>query len=151
IALRFADDVYTYRELDSTGNAFANALGALGFGSGTKVALAITNRPEWIIAQHGVSVAGGTVVLPNPSWKVSEFEHAFSLTQPDVVVADATLADVLDAAGAPALRICVDGDAPLGWLSFWDLVYDAAGARPAPLPAAALDADFAYPFSSGTT
>ena len=35
IALRFEDDVYTYRELDSTGNSFANALLALGFGPGT--------------------------------------------------------------------------------------------------------------------
>ena len=102
IALRFGDDVFTYRELDSTGNSFANALLALGFGPGTRVALAITNRPEWIIAQHGVSLAGGAVVLPNPTWKASEFEHAFALTQPDVVVADAALADVLDAAGAPA-------------------------------------------------
>ena len=101
IALRFEDDVYTYRELDSTGNSFANALLALGFGPGTRVALAITNRPEWIIAQHGVSLAGGAVVLPNPSWKASEFEHAFALTHPDVVVADAALAEVLDAAGAP--------------------------------------------------
>ena len=108
IALRFGDDVYTYRELDSTGNSFANALLALGFGPGTRVALAVTNRPEWIIAQHGVSLAGGAVVLPNPSWKASEFEHAFALTQPDVVVADAALAEVLDAAGAPATRICVD-------------------------------------------
>ena len=67
IALRFEDDAYTYRELDSTGNSFANALLALGFGPGTRVALAITNRPEWIIAQHGVSLAGGAVVLPNPT------------------------------------------------------------------------------------
>ena len=36
IALRFEDDVYTYRELDSTGNSFANALLALGFGPGTR-------------------------------------------------------------------------------------------------------------------
>jgi long-chain acyl-CoA synthetase len=151
IALRFGDHVYTYRELDSTGNSFANALAALGFGPGTKVALAVTNRPEWIIAQHGVSVAGGAVVLPNPSWKATEFEHAFSLTEPDVVVADAALADVLDAAGAPAARICVDDDVPAGWLSFWDLVYGHVGTRPAPLPPSALDADVAYPFSSGTT
>ena len=104
IALRFEDDVYTYRELDSTGNSFANALLALGFGPGTRVALAITNRPEWIIAQHGVSLAGGAVVLPNPTWKASEFEHAFALTEPDVIVADAALAEVLDAAGAPGTR-----------------------------------------------
>ena len=61
------------------------------------MALAITNRPEWIIAQHGVSLAGGAVVLPNPTWKASEFEHAFALTDPDVIVADAALAEVLDA------------------------------------------------------
>ncbi len=151
IALRFEDDVYTYRELDSTGNSFANALLALGFGPGTRVALAITNRPEWIIAQHGVSLAGGAVVLPNPTWKASEFEHAFALTEPDVIVADAALAEVLDAAGAPGTRICVDADAPPGWLSFWDLVFGAPGKRPAPLSESALDADYAYPFSSGTT
>ena len=115
------------------------------------MALAITNRPEWIIAQHGVSLAGGAVVLPNPTWKASEFEHAFALTEPDVIVADAALAEVLDAAGAPGTRICVDADAPPGWLSFWDLVFGAPGKRPAPLAESALDADYAYPFSSGTT
>src|SRR3954451_18616958 len=134
IALRFGADVFTYRELDSTGSSFANALLALGFGPGTRVALAVTNRPEWVIAQHGVSLAGGAVVLPNPTWKASEFEHAFSLTKPDLVVADAALAEVLDAAGAPAIRICVDDDPPPGWLSFWDLVYDTPARRPAPLP-----------------
>ena len=136
IALRFEDDVYTYRELDSTGNSFANALLALGFGPGTRVALAITNRPEWIIAQHGVSLAGGAVVLPNPTWKASEFEHAFALTEPDVIVADAALAEVLDAAGAPGTRICVDADAPPGWLSFWDLVFGAPGSGPHRCPRA---------------
>jgi acyl-CoA synthetase (AMP-forming)/AMP-acid ligase II len=151
IALHFGDDVYTYRELDGTGNSFANALQGLGFGPGARVALAVTNRPEWIIAQHGVSLAGGAVVLPNPTWKASEFEHAFALTRPDVVVADAALADVLDASGAPSTRICVDADPPPGWLSFWDLVYGTPGQRPAQLPVGALDADFAYPFSSGTT
>src|SRR2546426_3904722 len=59
VALRFGNDAYTYRELDSTGNSFAHALGALGLGQGTRVALAVTNRPEWIVAQHGVSLAGG--------------------------------------------------------------------------------------------
>ncbi|HEY3673559.1 MAG TPA: AMP-binding protein [Acidimicrobiia bacterium] len=151
IALRFGDDVYTYRELDSTGNSLATALAALGVGPGSRVALAVTNRPEWVIAQHAVSLAGAAVVLPNPNWKASEFEHAFGLTRPDVVIADAAIAEVLDAAGAPATRICVDADAPPGWISFWDLVFGTVGTRPDPLPASVLDADFAYPFSSGTT
>src|SRR3954454_14443416 len=134
IALRFGADVFTYRELDSTGSSFGNALLALGFGPGTRVALAVTNRPEWIIAQHGVSLAGGAVVLPNPAWKSSEFEHAVALTQADVVGADAALADVLDAAGAPPTRICGDDDAPPRLLSLGALVSATAGTRPAPLP-----------------
>ena len=36
-------------------------------------------------------------------------------------------------------------------MSFWDLVFGTPGRRPSPLPEAALDADYAYPFSSGTT
>jgi long-chain acyl-CoA synthetase len=152
IALRFDDDVYMYRELDSCGNAFAHALGRLGLVSNPRVALFVSNRPEWIIAQHGVSLAGGAVVLPNPTWKVSEVRHAFGLTNPDVVVADAAFADVIDeVVGSSVTRICVDADPPAGWLSFWDLVYDSPGTRPAELPAAALDADVAFPFSSGTT
>ena len=96
IALRFDDDVYMYRELDSCGNAFAHALGRLALGAHPRVALFVSNRPEWIIAQHGVSLAGGSVVLPNPTWKATEVRHAFGLTSPDVVVADAAFADVVD-------------------------------------------------------
>ena len=48
-------------------------------------------------------------------------------------------------------RICVDAETPPGWIPFWDLVYGTPGRRPAVLPDTALDAYFAYPFSSGTT
>lgn len=151
IALRFADDVYTYRELDSTGNAFANALGGLGFRPGDRVALVVTNRPEWLIAEHGVSLAGGAVVMPNPSWKVAELRHAFELTRPTMVIADAALAELVEEAGGPPARVCVDDEAPPGWRSFWDLVFESSGKRPKTLPDEALDADVALPFSSGTT
>lgn len=151
IALRFEDDVYTYRELDSTGNAFANALPGLGFSPGDRVALVVSNRPEWIIAEHGVSLAGGTVVMPNPNWKAAELRHAFELTQPTMVVADAACVELIDAAGGPATRVCVDDDPPPGWVSFWDLIYSTSGRRPDQLPDAALDLDVALPFSSGTT
>ena len=54
------------------------------------------------------------------------------------------------AAGAAHAHLC-RRDAPSGWLSFWDLVFGTPGQRPGPLPESALDADYAYPFSSGTT
>jgi long-chain acyl-CoA synthetase len=151
IALVFAEENYTFRELDGAGNAFANALPGIGFEPGNRVALVVGNRPEWVVAQHGVSQAGGAVVMPNPAWKLGELRHAFELTAPDVVIAEAALADVVDAAGGAALRICVDRDVPEGWLSFWDLVYGASGNRPMPPPGFSLDDDVALPFSSGTT
>ena len=151
IGLVFGADTYSFRELDGAGNAFANALPGIGFRPGDRVALVVTNRPEWIIAEHGVIQAGGAVVMPNPSWKAAELRHAFELTRPTIVLADAALADVVEEAGGPAIRICVDGDVPGGWLSFWDLVFAASGRRPDPPPGFSLDDDVALPFSSGTT
>jgi long-chain acyl-CoA synthetase len=151
IAVVFEGENYTFRELDGAGNAFANALPGMGFRPGHRVALVVSNRPEWIIAQHGVSQAGGAVVMPNPSWEVGELRHAFELTEPDIVIAEAQFADLVDEAGGPARRVCVDRDVPEGWLSFWDLVYGSSGQRPAPPPGFSLDDDVALPFSSGTT
>jgi acyl-CoA synthetase (AMP-forming)/AMP-acid ligase II len=82
---------------------------------------------------------------------VTELQHAFALTEPDIVVADRAFAELVEAAGGPATRVCVDHDVPAGWLSFWELIFSSSGRRPASLPISALDDDVALPFSSGTT
>lgn len=152
IGLIFGDDRYSYRDLDGMANAVSRGLVALGFRAGERAALVVTNRPEWIIAQHGVSLAGGAVVMPNPLWTVGELSAAFRITKPTAVVADRPLVPVVEAAAeAPSLRICLDDPAPPGWISFGDLVYRSPGGRPAPLEADLATAEAALPFSSGTT
>ena len=151
IALRFEDDVYTYRELDSTGNSFANALLALGFGPGTRWRSRSPTGPSGSSPSTASAWPGARSCSRTPRGRRRSSSTRSRSTEPDVIVADAALAEVLDAAGAPGTRICVDADAPPGWLSFWDLVFGTPGQRPAPLPESALDADYAYPFSSGTT
>lgn len=151
VGLIFGGDRYTYRELDGIGNAFANVLPTLGFGPGERAALVVTNRPEWVLANHGISQAGGATVMPNPAWKEGELRHAFEMTSPSLVVADAALIPLVEAAGPPALRVCVDNPPPAGWLSFWNLVFSSPGRRPAPLDLDLGTAEAALPFSSGTT
>jgi acyl-CoA synthetase (AMP-forming)/AMP-acid ligase II len=152
VGLIFGDDRYTYRDLDGMANAVARALMALGFQPGERAALVVTNRPEWIIAQHGVSLAGGAVVMPNPLWTAGELSAAFALTNPSAVVADGHLAPIVNTVeNAPPLRICLDDPAPEGWLSFADLLYGSSGARPAEIDLDLASAEVALPFSSGTT
>jgi acyl-CoA synthetase (AMP-forming)/AMP-acid ligase II len=153
VALRFDDEIVTYRELDARGTMFANALLGLGMQPRSRVAIASGNRPEWLMAEHGISQAGGATVLLNSSWKHQEIRHAFELTQPAAVVADATAAVMIEGCGAalPAIRICFDDEAPAGWLSFWDLVLAASGARPPELEGDLSTHEAIIPFSSGTT
>jgi len=153
VALRFEDEVLTYRELDARGTSLANALTGLGFGLGSRAVLASGNRPEWLLAMHGISQAGGASVLVNSSWKAAELEHAFALTRPELVLADGPLADVLDRSGIalPERRLCFDDDPPRGWLPFWDVVTSGAGTRPGPLDADLGRLEAFLPFSSGTT
>ena len=55
VGLLFGEDRYTYRDLDGIGNAFAHWLASRGVGKGDRVALVVTNRPEWVLALHGIT------------------------------------------------------------------------------------------------
>lgn len=152
VGVRFEGESYTYRELDGCANAFAHALMGLGFGLRQRAAIVVATRPEWIIAAHGVSLAGGAIVMPNPAWKQTELEHALALTHPHVVVADKASTDIVDGAYPSAkIRICVDDPCPPGWSSFWDLVFESPGTRPPALTGDLGTIEAALPFSSGTT
>ena len=152
VGVLFDDDRLTFADLDVGGTKFANALARLGFGLGQRAVLASGNRPEWLMSQHGVSQTGGSSVLVNSSWREGELAHAFAITRPSAVIADLPLALRLDASSLalPAVRVCLDDDAPPGWRSFSDVVADASERR------SDLDVDWSrlealLPFSSGTT
>ena len=54
---------------------FAKALVAAGAGKGTRVALLMGNRPEWVEAAFGVALAGGVLVPVNTLFEPPEIEH----------------------------------------------------------------------------
>jgi acyl-CoA synthetase (AMP-forming)/AMP-acid ligase II len=153
VALRFDGDDLTFRELDARGTNFANALARLGVAVGQRAVLAAGNRPEWLMASHGMSQAGVAGVLANSSWRQAELEHAFGVTKPEVVVADLAVADRLASVRfpLPGIRICLDQDPPAGWIPFWDLISGVSGRRPPDLDVDLSQLEAFLPFSSGTT
>jgi len=61
LAFPAADRVtrWTYAELWDKAIDVARALRACGLGKGARVGVMMTNRPEWIAAVFGISIAGG--------------------------------------------------------------------------------------------
>jgi fatty-acyl-CoA synthase len=60
--LIFGDERLTYAALLQRARGLSRALLAAGLGKGTKVAVLLGNRPEFVVATFGIAMAGGVVV-----------------------------------------------------------------------------------------
>ncbi|OBI83805.1 class I adenylate-forming enzyme family protein [Mycobacterium sp. 1245805.9] len=111
---RSADDVtrWTYAQLWERAIEVARALRACGVGKGTRVGVLMTNRPEWLAAVFGTSLAGGVAVPlstfstpPELDYLIRASAIAVLLFERRVLTKDfaATLAE-LDPATYPYLR-----------------------------------------------
>jgi acyl-CoA synthetase (AMP-forming)/AMP-acid ligase II len=113
-AVLAGDDAVTFDELEGLSNAFARHLAAQGVKAGDRVAMMLTNRPEFVVAVNGISKLGAAAVLLSPAWKALEVEHALGLTGPVHAIADgegaALLAERLGAAAVSDLNdpSCLD-------------------------------------------
>ncbi len=87
-ALRFDDDAMTFAELEGRSDALVEQLRALGARAGDRVALQLTNRPEFVLYVSAISKLGAASVLVSPAWKELEVAHAISLTQPRFLITD---------------------------------------------------------------
>ena len=68
-ALSFSGADLTYGALQSSVEAFASGLMALGLARAERVAIYLDKRPETVIAFFGTSAAGGVFVPVNPILK----------------------------------------------------------------------------------
>jgi acyl-CoA synthetase (AMP-forming)/AMP-acid ligase II len=91
-ALVSGEERFTFADLDRLSDKVANGLVARGIGKGDRVGIAMRNCPSWILAYMGVVKAGGIAVLLNGWWQANEMEHAIRLTDPKLIIADATRA-----------------------------------------------------------
>ncbi len=83
---------WSYAELGTRARRFARALAAAGVGKGTRVALLMGNRPEWVEAAFGVALAGGVLVPVNTLFEPPEIEHVLRHSDSAVLVYQERLA-----------------------------------------------------------
>lgn len=100
-ARAFADKVFLYNddrnttfdEVATGSRSIAQALAARGVGPGDRVALAVENRPEWVIAFFGLLRLGAIAVTINPLYRESELMHMLSSTRTKVVISEPASGD----------------------------------------------------------
>lgn len=87
--LVFEDERYTYAELFRRADALAAQLqSSHGIDKGDRVAIAMRNNPEWLIAFTAATLTGA-VVVPINSWgKSEELEYAISDCRASLLICD---------------------------------------------------------------
>lgn len=143
IALEDHRTSVTYGELERRTNAFGRALETLGLSAGDHVALAVTNRVEFVEALIGAMRAGMIVTPVKTSWTPEEMEYLLRDAGSRVVVTDVEPARVAAASvGIPV----VDLERGVGGTSF-DAWLDAQSAA----PLARARHGYRLSYTSGTT
>lgn len=156
----FEDESYTYGEIDARVRSLAHLLvDRFGVGRGDRVAVAMRNYPEWVIAYWATVSVGAAVVGMNAWWTSAEMAYGLGDSTPKVLIADDERLDrvlpVLDElrAKAPLHLISVrsDRDLPDG-ADRWDRLVDPEAA-PTGLPVVDIDPDddATVFYTSGTT
>ncbi|WP_176593619.1 class I adenylate-forming enzyme family protein [Sphingobium sp. EM0848] len=144
----------TYSELFTKAAALKAALAEAGLGKGDRVAIAMHNRPEWIVAFVAVSALGATAVLVNYRASATELMLALEDTQAKALIAEPFIAvHVAEGWRAERLVILTAGEQATslpGALAFDDVLVCHAGAS---FQAAAMGPgdEAVVIFSTGTT
>jgi fatty-acyl-CoA synthase len=91
-AIAFQGRSWTYDELLADVRALARGLLAVGAGKGTRVALLMGNRPEWVAGAFAVAMTGGVLVPVNTFFEPPELEYVLGHCDASVVLLQPELA-----------------------------------------------------------
>ncbi|MGW0070206.1 class I adenylate-forming enzyme family protein, partial [Streptosporangium sandarakinum] len=124
VFLIYEDESLTYEEHFRRAATLAHRLVAeYGVAKGDRVAIAMRNYPEWVVAFSAALAAGAVAVPLNAWWTAQELEFGVSDSGAKVVIADAERAARL--AGRAPL-IVVRGEAPEGARPFEEVLGEVA-------------------------
>ncbi len=155
VATVFHPQQLTFREVDGLSNSLARGLQALRVAKGDRVALFMTNRPEYLISFEAVSKVGAVVTPLNPSYLETEAEYQLGNCEARVVIVQQDKYAVIEAirGKVPSVKhvIVIGDERPPRTESFYDLVRGASGAQLQSPPLDPAEDLVALPYSSGTT
>lgn len=143
----------TYAELFAQAGALQAYLAAAGLGKGDRIAIAMHNRPEWVVAFVAISALGATPVLINYRASASELTSALDDTQAKALIAEAAIAALVTEDWRAQRLVILAGDEPdrlPGTVGFGEALARHPGAE---FAAAVMgpDDEAVVIFSTGTT
>lgn len=141
----------SYAELDEASNKVANALVGIGVKKGDRVALLLTNSPEFVAIYFGIVKIGAVAVLLDPKYKLTELLSLCDDSKPRVMVTESPcleqLAPVLDRFQSLEKVISVGAENEGDFLAYDEIMVKGSSAAIDTEPAPADIAHIAY--SSG--
>ena len=149
----YEDERLTTGEVWARAMRFAHWLGGQGVGQGDRVALAMRNYPEWVIAYLGIIASGACVVPLNAWWQADELTRGLERSGAKMVVADQKRAERVEGARSRlGLTIIAAREAVPGADHRLDAILSDASLPTTP-PQVPIDpeSDFALMFTSGST
>jgi len=151
--LVFQDERCTYAQAHTYVASIANWLHSQGVGPGDRVAIAMRNYPEWMLAYWAITSMGAVVVGVNAWWVSHELNFGLQDSAPKVLICDRErmlrFAEIRE--NFPELKVAVvrlEDEVP-DWAIDWVEVINA----PAELPDVVIDPDddACIFYTSGTT
>jgi long-chain acyl-CoA synthetase len=151
--LVYEDERISYAEAHRRVAALASTLANMGVNPGDRVAIAMRNYPEWMLAYWAVTSMGAVVVGMNAWWVAHEMDYALKDSQPKVLIADEERLQRFAEIRADFPELAVMAVRPKTALPDWASAWDAAIDGDAALPEVTIDtdADACIFYTSGTT
>lgn len=150
--LVYEDERWSFVDTMARVDALGAALVERGVGIGDRVAIAMRNYPEWVVAFAAITSIGAISVSMNAWWTADEMDYALGDSGAKWVIADAErtarIAPLLAKHGARGIAVRTPGALPAGVERWEDALVPGAA-----LPKAELhpDLDATILYTSGTT
>ncbi len=111
--LHYRERTFSYEEIVFDANRLANRLFAEGVGPGVPVAIMMSNRPEFVVADQAVLRCGAVKVALNDMLSAKEIDYILRDSRAEVAITDAGMLPAALAATDNSIRlIIVAGEAP---------------------------------------
>ncbi|MHB9286961.1 class I adenylate-forming enzyme family protein [Halobacteriales archaeon Cl-PHB] len=156
VALQFEGEQYTYGNLNELANSLAHALRNAGVGIEDRVALLLSNCPEYVVADLAVIKTGATKVPLNDMLSTQDIEYILEDSKASSLVCGPNfleeVAPIVDESEHLDTVIGVesaDESLPPGFDSFSESIQSSHDGPPTPSPDATDDA--AHYYTGGTT
>jgi acyl-CoA synthetase (AMP-forming)/AMP-acid ligase II len=151
--LVYQDERISYAEAHRRVGAVAQALIAMGVEPGDRVAIAMRNYPEWMLAYWAITGIGAAVVGMNAWWVPHEMQYALEDSAPKVLIADEERLLRFKELRDEFTQMQVIAVRPQTALPDWAVPWDGLVAGEGSLPELVIDtdSDACIFYTSGTT